>query len=131
MLSFLVSIPHIFDHCFSETTPNPTKSVRLVEEYLAHNIDQPVRLEDLVAVTGQSVRTIQEAFKKCRGYSPSSYLRECRLAKARKLLQESPPDTSIVSVALACGFASHGHFSHCYKKRFGENPRNTLKKGLP
>lgn len=131
MLSFLVSIPQIFESFVSETTPNSTKSVRIVEDYLEQNIDQPVRLEDLVAITGQSVRTIQEAFRKYRGYSPSSYLRMCRLAKARKVLQESPPDTSIVSVALACGFASHGHFSQCYKKRFGETPQSTLRKHLP
>jgi AraC-like DNA-binding protein len=126
MLSLL--IPPTRNRIASKAPPTSANSVKLVEEYIEANIDEPIRLEDLAVVTGQSVRTIQEAFKKYRGCSPSSFLRECRLAKARKILQESPKDTSIVSVAVACGFASHGHFSYCYKKQFGENPLNTLKK---
>jgi AraC-like DNA-binding protein len=128
MLSLLVSTDRSYpDTCKDKPS---TRSVRLVEEYIEANIDQPVRLEDLAAVTGRSVRTIQQSFKKYRGYSPSGFLRECRLRKARTMLQECSPDTSIASVALACGFASHGHFSFCYRKRFGESPQHTQSKGI-
>jgi AraC-like DNA-binding protein len=128
MLALLTTPPYIRHSITHKAQPTSSKSVKIVEEYIEENLDQPVRLEDLAGVSGQSVRTIQEAFKKYRGYSPSSFLRECRLAKARKILQESPKDTSIVSVALVCGFASHGHFCSSYKKRFGENPLHTLKR---
>jgi len=108
--------------------PSSSKIVRTVEEYIEANIDQPLRLEDLVSLTGLSIRTIQETFKKHRGYTPSQFLREQRLLLAHKILQESPPDSSILSIALSCGFATHAHFSECYKKRFGVTPLESQKK---
>jgi AraC-like DNA-binding protein len=127
--SLLINCPHNFSRFINDNSPAATpKIVRIVEEYIEANINQPIRLDNLAAITGLNARTVQETFKKYRGYSPSQFLREQRLLKGRKILQESPPDISITSVALTCGFASHPHFSDSFKKRFGETPLETLKK---
>jgi AraC-like DNA-binding protein len=127
------AIIHCYHNNFRDISHNypkhsSSKIVRVVEEYIEANIGQPLRLESLAALTGQSIRTIQESFKKYRGYSPSSFARECRLLKAKKILQESPLDASILSIALSCGFATQAHFSDSYKKRFGLTPLESLKK---
>jgi AraC-like DNA-binding protein len=127
-LSFIYSYPDLSRHFFSEKTSRSKKIVKIIEEYIEANADRPLRLEDLVSLTGLSIRTIQEAFKKYRGYSPSHFLREQRLLMAHKILQESPPNATILSIALSCGFATHAHFSECYKKRFGITPLESQKK---
>ncbi|WP_428561122.1 MAG: helix-turn-helix domain-containing protein [Solidesulfovibrio sp. DCME] len=127
-LSFLYSQPDILRYFFTKKSNSSKKIIKLVEEYIEANAERPLRLEDLVSLTGLSIRTIQEAFKKYRGYSPSHFLRERRLLTAHQILQQSPPDVSILSIALSCGFTTHAHFSECYKKRFGITPLESLKK---
>ena len=121
-MSFIHSYPEISAHILSNNSNRSRVIVKIVEEYIEANTDKPFRLEELVSLTGLSIRTIQETFKKYRGYSPSQFLREHRLLAAHKIIQESPPDTSILSIALSCGFATHAHFSESYKKRFGVTP---------
>ncbi|MCT7656036.1 helix-turn-helix domain-containing protein [Oceanimonas sp. NS1] len=43
-----------------------------------------------------------------------------RITQARRLLLQS--DDSIANIAVACGFASSTHFSHCFKDFFGVSP---------
>ncbi|WP_428561349.1 MAG: AraC family transcriptional regulator [Solidesulfovibrio sp. DCME] len=109
--------------------PAPPKVVLAAEAYIEANADKPLRLADLAALTGLSVRSIQLAFRKHRGYSPSRFLRECRLARAREMLRRAEPGTSLLAVSLACGFASQSLFCRLYRERFGEKPSETLAKG--
>ncbi len=126
--TLLACLEHNYSHLLrKEAAPAPPRVVRLVESYLEANVDKPLRLADLVPLTGLSVRSIQAAFQKSRGYSPSDFLRECRLAKARWMLKQAPPNASVMSVALECGFASHSAFSRLYRQRYGESPSETLR----
>ncbi|EFL52533.1 transcriptional regulator, AraC family [Solidesulfovibrio fructosivorans JJ]] len=106
--------------------PAPPKVVALVENFLEANADKPLNLGDLADLTNMSARSIQLAFKKHRGYSPSRFLRECRLSRARDLLRCAAPGTSVLSVSLACGFASQSLFSRLYRERFGEKPSESV-----
>ena len=127
--ALLVSLPHNYSYLFDGSPPPATsKVVKLAEEYIEANIDQPLRLGDLAAVTGVGTRSIQAAFKRHRGYSPSQFLRECRLTHAHQILQQAPPNLSLMAVSLSCGFASQSRFCQHYHKRFGEKPSETLAK---
>jgi AraC-like DNA-binding protein len=129
LTAILTCLPHSYSHVF-RTAPHAAmpKVVRLVETYLEANADKPLRIRDLAAVTGMGMRSIQLAFQKHRGYSPSHFLRDCRLARARQMLLQAVPGQSVLSVSLACGFASQSFFCHCYRERFGEKPSETLHK---
>ncbi len=128
--ALLACLPHNYSHILrQEAAPAPSRVVRLAEAYIEANADKPLRLADLSSVTGMSARSVQAAFQKTRGYSPSMFLRERRLAKARQILRNAPPGATISSVALACGFASHSAFSRLYRERFGEFPSQTLRNG--
>jgi AraC-like DNA-binding protein len=111
-----------------EARPEAPKVVKLSEDFIEANADKPLRLADLADLTGTGLRSLQMAFKKHRGYSPSRFLQECRLAKARRILRQSEPGMTILSVAQACGFASQGFFSKLYRQRFGEKPSETLRR---
>lgn len=54
------------------------------------------------------------------GITPGKYLRNARLAYAKKLLREE--DYSIALIAGMCGFAESGYFCRVFKSRFGMTP---------
>jgi AraC-like DNA-binding protein len=115
----------------TDRQPNVPKVVRIAEEYLEANADKPLRMDDLARVVGMGTRSIQLAFRRHRGYSPSHFLRECRLIRARHMLAQAAPGTTVLAVALNCGFGSQSHFTLCYRKRFGETPFETIRKSFP
>jgi len=127
LTGLLACLPHNHVSQLAKTpAPAPHKIVGLVEAYIEANADRPLRLRDLADVTGVGVRSIQLAFQKHRGYSPSRFLRECRLARARQALRQANPETTILSVALLCGFASQSLFCRLYRERYGEKPSETM-----
>ena len=129
-LSIANAYPKFFEQYVPDILTNPQKVVKTVEEYIKANASEPLRVQDLVAIAGVCARTIQESFKKYRGYSPSNFLRECRMLRARRLLEKADPNTTILSVSLACGFASQGRFSQYFRQRFGVNPSELLVKSM-
>ncbi|MCB1433426.1 MAG: AraC family transcriptional regulator [Alphaproteobacteria bacterium] len=60
-----------------------------------------------------SGRSIQNAFRHSRGYTPTVFLRRVRLSHACNMLLQPERRTSVTDVAYACGFGNHGHFSRC------------------
>jgi len=129
LTALLTCLPHNHRHRFVATAqPSVPKVVRMAEAYLEANADKPLRMADLARVVGMGTRSIQMAFQRHRGYSPSHFLRECRLARARHLLAQSAPGTTVLAVALTCGFGSQSHFTLCYRNRFGETPFETLRR---
>lgn len=129
LAGLLACLDHNGRHLFENTAPPAApKVVTLSEAYIEANADKPLRLTDLADLTGLGVRSIQLAFRRHRGYSPSAFLRECRLARARDMLRQADPGVTVLSVALACGFASQGLFARLYRKRYGETPSATAGK---
>ena len=57
------------------------------------------------------------------------FLTEQRLQSTRRKLLKSHLEASISSIALDYGFTHFGRFSQVYRKRFGESPSVTLRKG--
>jgi len=130
LTAMLACLPHTCSHLLA-TLPLPQsvpRVVRLAEGFMEANADKPLRLAELVQVTGMSVRSIQAAFKRFRGYTPSDFLRQCRLNKARQMLRVTRPGTTILSIAFACGFTSQSHFCKCYRRQFGERAMDTMRR---
>jgi len=59
--------------------------------------------------------------KRITNMTPSHYLTYLRIEKASKILIESP-DSSILDIALDCGFSSSQYFASCFKKQKGLTP---------
>ncbi len=100
--------------------------VCMVEDYIEANWDKPLAIDDIARLTETSVRSIFRSFQQSRGYSPMVFLKNVRLKHAKRLLLE-PENTTVSKVALQCGFANAGRFSHEYAEAFGEMPSLTLK----
>jgi AraC-like DNA-binding protein len=110
----------------SEASPAKT---RLFEDYIQQHWNQAISVEDVAAACGVSVRSVFAQFRRHRGVSPLVYQRNLRLDHARRMLLSSHNTLSVIEVAMACGFASFGHFARRYRDRFGELPSATRVRG--
>ena len=129
IVSYLNCNLHNYSHLLQESRARPVApwQVRLAEEYIEQNWDQPVTVEALAHVANASVRSLFFTFKKSRGVPPMAFVRQVRLRHAKDMLMHAPPETTVTSVAYACGFSNLGHFAKYYYAAFGEHPSETLR----
>jgi transcriptional regulator GlxA family with amidase domain len=98
-------------------SPKLAEAVTLMEA----NLGEPLPTEDIARLVGVSRRQLERLFKQHLDALPSRYYAELRLARARRLLQQT--SQSILQIGLGCGFSSGSHFSNAYRARFGHTPR--------
>ena len=79
-----------------------------------------LHLDDLIAKTNYSYSHLNAVFKKETGVTPSSYLKEKRLAYAKRLLVGTT--YSHESIAASIGFATHSRFCVFFKEKTGLTP---------
>jgi AraC-like DNA-binding protein len=129
MVFFLLANHRDFHDLLEKQSPRAAPwQVRMAEQYIEANFDQPITLEALAAASGTSTRSLLHQFRQSRGYSPMAFAKRVRLDRARELLQRPDATTSVTSVAAMCGFHNLGHFAKDYFKAFGERPSETLAK---
>jgi AraC-like DNA-binding protein len=85
--------------------------------------DHALNTEKVAQLVGISPRYLQDLFH-AEGTTVSDWIWQRRLDKSRRdLANPLRAGDSIAQIALACGFADFGHFSHRYKDAFGTSPR--------
>ncbi len=105
------------------------RRIQALEGYIEEHLDEPLPLGELASHVGVSVRAVQLAFERYRGLSPSKFIHERRLERAARLLRSGDESTTVLEVALDCGFNHTGRFARSYCERFGELPSETLRHG--
>lgn len=92
-------------------------------EYAIHNLADPeLGTAQISDATGLTPRAVQKAFARCVGLTPTGFITERRLQDAAELLGRGD-DRSITDVAYEVGFNDSAFFSRCFRRRFGEAPR--------
>lgn len=131
MVMFLQANRHNYSHLF-HTVPldGGARQVRIAEEFISANWQQPLNIEELAAVGGLGIRSLVRSFRKNRGYSPSEFLQQLRLHHARARLKRPDMETTVSETALACGFRDLRQFGAAYRKAFGETPEDTLERSM-
>jgi AraC family transcriptional regulator len=113
-------------HTGSPTTLQPTmgglspKVLLRAVERLRSDSDADVSLAALAADAGLSRFHFCRAFKESTGLSPHAWLRQHRLEQAMTMLRDT--DASVVSVAMALGYASQTAFAAAFRRLTGETP---------
>jgi AraC-like DNA-binding protein len=106
-------------------------STRRAREYIhAHAAEVPT-VAEIAAAAGVGVRALALGFEKHFGLSPLRYLQQQRLDGVRAQLLSGGAGESVTRVALDWGFANLGVFAARYRARFGESPRETLRRHGP
>ncbi|WIE72957.1 AraC family transcriptional regulator [Curtobacterium sp. MCJR17_020] len=127
--AFLETFPPQLDDLPAELALPRNARLRAAVEYVHAHASETVTIADLAAVAGLSVRSVQESFRRVFDVSPLTYLRDVRLDRVRsELLGLDPQVGAIGDVARRWGFAHLGRFSASYAARFGEYPKQTLRR---
>jgi transcriptional regulator GlxA family with amidase domain len=95
---------------------------------MTENAANALRVPDVAAALGLSVRSLQQGFRQWRNTTPLQFLRQTRLRRVRDELCRSGGETEVTTVALRDGFMHSGRFSAYYQSAFGELPSTTLRR---
>lgn len=113
-----------------ETGTGSPRIVRLAEELMLRRLRAYVSVDDLCVACGVSRRTLFAAFQSCHGVGPMTWLRERRMEAARDALQKPRSGgIRVTDIAHEFGFPNLGDFAGAYRRRFGEAPSETLRRG--
>ena len=105
------------------------KTLKLVgsaKTYIDRNYPRPMGLDDIAEYTGVSTSYLSSVFKKELGVSVIEYLTDCRLKKAKEIMDERPL-IPIGDVAVKVGYTDPYYFSKCFRKQFGLSPSQYLR----
>lgn len=97
---------------------------QLVIDYINDNINQDLRLAELAAAVGMSQSHFTRQFKQSLGITPHQYVIQCRVERARLLLQRG--ELTIRQVATVVGFADQSHLTYHFKRILGITPNQFL-----
>ena len=102
--------------------------VRRAEDFMRAHCNEPIRLTDVAAAAGCSVRTLGAVFPQFRGQTPLAALHAFRLEQVHAELSRSTADTPIKAVAHSYGFTNASRFTTAFLRRFGETPADVVRR---
>jgi AraC-like DNA-binding protein len=106
-------------------TTEPEAFVAAAVAFLRKNLNDTVRMSDLVRHVGFSRARLFDLFKAQTGLTPNHYLQRLRIEKAQEELQRT--SKSITEIAHATGFSSAQYFSTVFIRYTGVSPSNYRK----
>lgn len=99
--------------------------VRRAEDFMRANAAAPIRMEQVAAAAGCSIRTLGVVFRQFRDTTPLAALHAIRLDQVQSVLDADIGHASIAEVARRYGFTNPGRFKSAYSRRFGKSPAET------
>ena len=103
--------------------------LRQAIEFIQDNAAHDIGVSDVAAALYLSPRTVQYMFRRHLDTTPTAYLRDIRLARAREeLIASDRSVTTVAATAARWGFAHTGRFAVIYRRAFGESPHETLRR---
>lgn len=100
---------------------NLSKTTNECLNYIYSRVNDRITIDDLAEHLGTSTSHISRLFKEELGISPSDYIRNVKLDKAKNLLRFS--DYSIIEISSYLSFSSQSHFSKLFFEETGMTPK--------
>jgi AraC-like DNA-binding protein len=101
-------------------SPHDVDRVELARRLLLERLESPPTLAELSARTGLSPTRLKHAFHRHVGSPVFTYLRECRLDEAHRLLRAGT--LGVTQVSARVGYANPSKFAAAFRRRFGVSP---------
>lgn len=89
-------------------------------DFMQANLERSIGLTAIAGATGLSPSHFARQFRLVMGIPPHQYLMQLRIERAKRLLRDT--NTSVVDVALTCGFANQEHMTRLFKRNSGTTP---------
>lgn len=97
------------------------ENIIAIQEWLLSSHDTEIRLDELAAQFGMSVRSLNRHFRKATGKTPMQYLQQIRIDNAKELLRNT--NLSISEVAASVGYGDNSYFTALFRKNISLSPK--------
>lgn len=104
-----------------------TRTMNIIAEQIETN---SVNVDALASQMALSTSQFRYRLKAITGETPQGYITNIRMQKARHLLANNSPQTTILDIALSCGYEDQGAFTRAFKRFFGITPSEYLTRNL-
>ncbi|MFZ5558705.1 MAG: helix-turn-helix transcriptional regulator [Pseudomonadota bacterium] len=98
----------------------PPAVLRRLRDLIETRLADDLSMAELAAEAGLSASHFREAFAQATGASPSRYVAERRIERAKGLLAR---EAGLAEIALACGFADQSHLTRRFREATGLTPK--------
>jgi len=97
------------------------RKLKLVLDYIQTHITEEITLAQMSQIADLSPFHFSRIFKESVGVSPNRYVNQCRVEKAKRLLEQQ--QISISQVSAACGYSNPSYFIRQFRKIMGVTPK--------
>lgn len=94
--------------------------IREVRDWIEEEYAGPPTLQAIAAAVDRDASHVASVFKRTYGKTIGDYVRDIRVWRTRKLVEDS--SVPLVEVAQCGGFADQSHFGRLFKRRFAMTP---------
>ena len=102
-----------------------TERISRAITHLKNRFAEPLRVAELAKLSGMSVSTFHEHFRRITTMSPLQYQKLLRLQEARRLLVSD--GAGVGDIGFRVGYQSPSQFSREYSRYFGRTPSLDLR----
>ncbi|MGL5064874.1 MAG: helix-turn-helix transcriptional regulator [Microcoleus sp.] len=99
----------------------PNYQLRQAVSYINEHLDRNLTLAEIAAAARMSPNYFASLFKQSTGITPHHYVMQCRIEKAKQLLQCQ--QLTIVEICHEVGFASQSHFTKVFRQHTQTTPK--------
>jgi transcriptional regulator GlxA family with amidase domain len=117
------------DAVVPSSLPKPL-ALRRAAQFIHTNASRPITLGEISNAASVTPRALQYGFRRHFGTTPMEYHRLSRLEGAHRELAQGNPGATVTAIAAKWGFLNPGRFSGFYKRIYGVNPSETLRRDL-
>ncbi len=100
--------------------------VRRAEEFMRAHAAEPLRMSQVAAAAGCSVRTLGAVFRSFRGKTPLGVLQAIRIEETHRALSLAARGQTVGAIARRHGFTNATRFTAAFRRRYGEAPSEIL-----
>ncbi|WP_051531525.1 response regulator transcription factor [Clostridiisalibacter paucivorans] len=89
-------------------------------KYIQNNFQGSMTLNDVANHVNLSTSYLSKLFKKELGMNFTVFLTDCRMERAKQLLEDT--DDPIINISMELGYNESNYFSKVFRKKYGETP---------
>lgn len=104
-------------------------AVQNMQDYIEKHLNEEITLADLASASLFSPWYSYRLFREYTNYSPTDYIRKCRLSKSAMKLKDE--NCKIIDIAYEMGFQSVDGYQRAFRREFGCNPKEYANNPVP